>query len=336
MDFVSDGFWPNDCCRSKRLVWASTLKINSRKAPTRMDVLFICVKFGYSLLTLNHHVHDPALHIDYFPDGLSIQMALHVLVGKYSLFYIGLLQIEGQRQVQPGFSVYRDRISKFFFNQVFRVEGGVGGIRQCACGVAQQRPQFFGNVGCVRMQYNTHILQDGALVALQVGQLIHTDHKRRDRRVERKAFDIIFDLFDDLMQRLQFGFAWLAIAHGKTTVCAMKELPEFTEKLINTFDAVGIPWFALFERAEEHFVHAQGIRSILLNNVVWVYHIVFGFRHLLHFVATVVFPIFEDEFSISEIRPELPEFFQVEHIVAYDVHVDMKGYRSVSIFQAMR
>src|SRR5690606_41424809 len=50
------------------------------------------------------------------------------------------------------------------------------------------------------MQYNAHILQDCPFVALQLSQLVHTDHKSGYRRVERKTLDIVFDLFDDLMR----------------------------------------------------------------------------------------------------------------------------------------
>src|SRR5690606_12204547 len=114
------------------------------------------------------------------------------------------------------------------------------------------------------MQYNAHILQDCPFVALQVGQLVHTDHKSGYRRVERKTLDIVFDLFDDLMQCFQFGFAWLVIAHAKTTVCVMRQLPELTKKLIYTFYAIGIPRLALLQWSEKHLIHAQRICAVLL------------------------------------------------------------------------
>src|SRR5690606_39709331 len=80
------------------------------------------------------------------------------------------------------------------------MEGWVCGVRQGARLMAQQTPQLFGNMRCIWMQYNAHILQDCPFVALQLSQLVHTDHKSGYRRVERKTLDIVFDLFDDLMR----------------------------------------------------------------------------------------------------------------------------------------
>ena len=39
---------------------------------------------------------------------------------------------------------------------------------------------------------------------------------------------------------------------------------------MHAFNAFGIPWFALFYRAEKHFIHAESIGAVFVNQIIWI------------------------------------------------------------------
>ena len=44
---------------------------------------------------------------------------------------------------------------------------------------------------------------------------------------------------------------------------------------MHTFYALGIPGFAGFYRAEEHFIHAESIGAVVIAKIIWINSIVF-------------------------------------------------------------
>src|SRR5690606_32030719 len=57
--------------------------------------------------------------------------------------------------------------------------------------------------------------------------------------------------------------------------------PHPAEKTIYPFHPFGIPWLHHFQRAHEHLIEAERIRSILLQNVIGVDYVSARFGHFL-------------------------------------------------------
>lgn len=60
-----------------------------------------------------------------------------------------------------------------------------------------------------------------------------------------------------------------------------EQSPGAAEKPIDAFDAFGAPRLAVLQRAHEHFVEAEGVGAVFLQNVVGVDDVAAGFGHLL-------------------------------------------------------
>src|SRR5690554_55748 len=53
-------------------------------------------------------------------------------------------------------------------------------------------------------------------------------------------------------------------------------------------------------------------------------------------MAANVFPILEDKLGVCKVRTELPELFNIEYVITYDIYIHMQGNCFVSVFQAIR
>src|SRR5690606_9230510 len=102
-------------------------------------------------------------------------------------------------------------------------------------GHTQKGPQLFRNMRCIWGQNNDEIPEDLSLAAFEVREFIYADHEARDRCIERKPLNIIFNLADDLMQRLIFGSSRFLVRHRKSERIVVKKLPEFSQEFKNPF-----------------------------------------------------------------------------------------------------
>src|SRR4029079_6955941 len=73
----------------------------------------------------------------------------------------------------------------------------------------------------------------------------------------------------------KFGFALLI----------NEESPNAAQETIDALHTLGAPWLYHFEWSHEHFVKAEGVGSVLVQNIIGVDHIPARFRHLLPIVA---------------------------------------------------
>ena len=52
--------------------------------------------------------------------------------------------------------------------------------------------------------------------------------------------------------------------------------PEFSQKFRDPINALGIPWFSLFDRSQKHLVHPETICPIYFHHIVRIDYVVFG------------------------------------------------------------
>ena len=103
---------------------------------------------------------------------------------------------------------------------------------------------------------------------------------------------------------------------------------------MHTVDTVGIPRFGHLQRAKEHLIQTQGVRSELGNHVIGIDHIEHRLTHLLYRPTADVLlcaggvarqlgrgTIGKDELGILELRHPCAESVDVQHIVVDDIHI---------------
>ena len=194
--------------------------------------------------------------------------------------------------------------------------------------MAEQRPEFLGDVRRVGRHQDTKRLQDGTLAALGVREFVGADHERADRRIEGEALVVLLDFLDGLVQGFPFGLCRFFSGNREVALSIKIEFPELADEAGHALDAVSIPRFGHLHRTKEHLVHAQGVSAVFLHQVIGVLHIVFRLRHLLDLPATDVLSVFEDELGVLEVGHPVFEGLDVEDVVVHniDVHVDRRGF----------
>ena len=178
---------------------------------------------------------------------------------------------------------------------------------------------------------------------VRLGEGVGADHHLRDGGVEAEFLDVLADLLDRLVhdaEQFLVGAGDVLDLRGNLPGAVLLFLeghaPDAGEEAGNALDALHAPGFHLFERAHEHFVEAQRVGSVFVDDVVRVHHVAAGLGHLLAVLA-------EDEAlvdeslerlgrgDVAEIEEHLvPEagVEQVKHGVlgAADVEVDHAGF----------
>ncbi|MNX93794.1 hypothetical protein D3C86_1259960 [compost metagenome] len=99
------------------------------------------------------------------------------------------------------------------------------------------------------------------------------------------------------------------------------------------FNTLRIPWLAHFDRAQEHFVKAEGICTILRYDLIRIHNIVFRFGHFLHLAATDIFTLFQDKGSIGILCSPVFESFHIQLCTIYHTYIHMQHIGSIFIFQ---
>src|SRR5690606_31517307 len=106
---------------------------------------------------------------------------------------------------------------------------------------------------------------------------------------------------------------------------------------MNTCNTRCIPWLGLLQRPKEHFIHTQSIGTILLNNVVRIYHIVLGFRHFFNLATHYKFSVFGYKFGSSQIISPKFESINIQLIRSiYHIHIHMNRHRFVILLKSFR
>ncbi len=123
------------------------------------------------------------------------------------------------------------------------------------------------------------------------------NHKLAYRRVETQLFNRIGYLDDALVHhfgefcgnRRVFVFNGVFFADDRTE-CAGKET-------VHAFDSLGIPRLDRIEGTHEHFVQAKRIRTVFLNDIVRVHHVLQGLAHFGDNLMQLFSRFFIKEFS---------------------------------------
>ena len=111
----------------------------------------------------------------------------------------------------------------------------------------------------------------------------------------------------------------------------------FAQKVVDPADALCVPGFVLGQRPKKHFVASQRVCTITLHQIIRGLHVVFGLRHFLHLVATQIGAVvFEQKFSVGELRTPLPESFQIQAVDVHQVNVHVQALRVVGLSLAVR
>ena len=91
-------------------------------------------------------------------------------------------------------------------------------------------------------------------------------------------------------------------------------------------DALGVPRLVLGQGAEEHFVTAEGVCAVALDELIGGLHVVLRLGHFLHLVtAGVGAVVVQDEFRVGEFSAPRPEAVEVELVVVHEVDVDVQA-----------
>ena len=169
------------------------------------------------------------------------------------------------------------------------------------------------------------------VLALQGAQLVGGNHEGRDRGVVGELLDVLRDLLDELVERLElFGRGGREGGLGLMGGC--HEVPELLEEAVATVDAGHVPGLRLLDGTQEHLVEAQRVGTILLTDVVGVHHIVLRLRHLLDGLIDNILALgIGDELSLLELRTPLTNLVDVKLLAVdgADVGIDGVGLLTV-------
>src|SRR6185295_12462004 len=90
---------------------------------------------------------------------------------------------------------------------------------------------------------------------------------------------------------LRNGFLNLDILHGSTDgpfpslVLFHRQAPDTSEETVDAFHSRHGPWLGLLERAHEHLITAEAIRTVGGDDEVGIHHVAARLRHLLAVLA---------------------------------------------------
>jgi len=178
-------------------------------------------------------------------------------------------------------------------------------------------------------------LQNVAAGALLLCQFADGYHEGRYAGVVGEHFDVFRHLLDEFVERLEAVLAGGGVANGELSVLGEVEVPCLAQEAEAAVDTVGVPRLALVDGAEEHLVEAQRVGAVLLDDFVGVDDVEHRLRHLFDGPSTDVFVVLEDKFCRGVFGAPGAEGVAVEHVVLYDVDVDVDGGHVILVFQAV-
>ena len=134
------------------------------------------------------------------------------------------------------------------------------------------------------------------------------------------------------MQTFEIFFCCFFVRHAQIFTFE-EEIPEAAQEASAAVHAVRVPWLTLIDRPEEHFVEAQSICTIFIDNVVRINHIKHRLRHFFDGPTADIFAIFQDKFSCTVFRTPRLKGFDIQDVVRHDIHVNVNRRHFILIFQ---
>ena len=196
-------------------------------------------------------------------------------------------------------------------------------------------PKFLGKERREGREQHGERLEHTAGGALLLREFAHGNHECRHGGVVRERLDVFRHLLNQLVQRFEVFLGGRVRTHGEG-VAFMVKVPCLFQETVTAVDAVGVPGLALVDRTEEHFVEAERVGAVFLDNHVGVDHVVHRLRHLFNRPAADVLAVFEHELGGGVFGTPSLEGFRVEHVVLHDVHVHVNRSHVVVLGEAFR
>src|SRR5574344_2090553 len=112
--------------------------------------------------------------------------------------------------------------------------------------------------------------------------------------------------------------------------------PQLAQKSVNPIYPLRIPRLGLLKRTEKHFIHSQGIGTILFTDLIRIDYVEHRFAHFFNRIPTYVFSILKDKLSIVIIRHPRLKGLHIKSVIIYNIDIDMDLGSIVSIFQSIR
>ena len=129
-------------------------------------------------------------------------------------------------------------------------------MRRCGIQQKKERPEFPSCNAAARVYF------------------IYKRHHRGNRGIELHLLIIFRDLFYGAVYRsLEFFRQFFLFRQN------VLQLPDSVQKAVAASCALRGPRDRLIEGSHEHLIYTEGVRSDLLDNVVWVDDVAPGFRH---------------------------------------------------------
>ncbi len=264
-------------------------------------------------------------HEDDFADGFSGQEGLGFFGGEGDFFDLGLRRLCWHADAVAQFAVHLDGE----FEGILDEQGGiVFGPRLIGEGNGRQRdvegrlvgepePDFFGQVWGERLQQDEELREECGRFGFPIHGFVDKDHQGRDGSVEPEVVEVVGDLLDAGVEGARLLASRFEVADGGGQLDAVEEFraavgfggqglfefefaffvdeepPGAAEESVNAFDAFGAPGFHHFERAHEHFVQAEGVGTVVLQDFVGIDNVLAGLGHFLAVFA-------EDEALVDE------------------------------------
>ncbi len=141
-------------------------------------------------------------------------------------------------------------------------------------------PHFFGEVRRERLQELRKDFRGFAITLVAFRQLVVENHELANRRVEAQFFNRFRHLENALVHGLGEAFGERPILVCDRVFFADDGSVGAREEAIHAFDSLRVPGLDRVERPHEHFVETQRVRSVLLDDIVRVDHVLERLAHL--------------------------------------------------------
>lgn len=157
--------------------------------------------------------------------------------------------------------------------------------------MAEGLPEVFGEVRRVGGEEENEGFHGRLGARLGAGEFVGEFHQPADGGVETEGFDVVGDRFDRLVEKAFLGLGHRDVFDGGVDFDFVGEVfvgdhpPGAGEEAVDPFDAVHLPGFGGIERAHEHFVEAERIGAVLLDDVIGIDDVAAGLGHLLVVLA---------------------------------------------------
>ena len=135
------------------------------------------------------------------------------------------------------------------------------------------------------------------------------------------------------MERLERVLCGFASNDTEVVLLVEEEVPEAAQEAEATVDTVAVPRFALVDGTEEHFIETKRVGTVAFYNLIGIYNVEHGLRHLLNRPSANVLAVFENEFRSGKFGAPSLEGFNVEYVILNDIYIYVQGSYIVLILE---